>query len=103
MPRTTSIRIPAALMVASAPLLLVSPSVLAAECVGPDSPADCTPVASPAPSVIPDPAPAAEPDPADSPASSVVVLDADQMDALVWIGGAVLAVSIASLVGSWSR
>jgi hypothetical protein len=99
-------RLVQALGAAALVVLLGSSYSYAADCTGPDDPDPlCTPVASPSPSVTPDPAPSVTPDPAPSisadPAS--VVLGADQFDALVWMGGALLMVSIVGVVGSWSR
>ncbi|MGV1037948.1 MAG: hypothetical protein ACOYD0_13120 [Candidatus Nanopelagicales bacterium] len=90
---------------------------LAEDCVGPDDPPGCV---TPAPTVTPDPTPSAtvSPDPTPEPTGSVspspavsvtpdavtvTTLDPDQFDAFLWVGGALLAVSLIGLVGSWSR
>lgn len=89
----------------------------AEDCIGPDDPVGCV---TPSPTVEPDPTPSAtvSPDPTPEPSGSVspspavsvtpdavtvTTLDPEQFDAFLWIGGAVLAVSLAGLVGSWSR
>lgn len=74
----------------------------AVDCVGPDDPPGCTPVVTPSPTPTPTPTPT--PSPSVTPDSvTVVQLDEDQLDLLVWIGGAMLLLGTASLVGSWSR
>lgn len=78
----------------------------AVDCVGPDDPPGCV---TPAPSVTPDPTPSVSPDPVPSASASAsavpqeVVLSADQFDAVLWVGGALLAVTLVGVVGSWSR
>lgn len=84
-------------------LLLGSSYSFAADCTGPTDPDPlCTPVASPAPSVTADP-PAPSPTPSVAADPATVVLGEDQFAALLWIGGAVLAVSLVGVVGSWAK
>lgn len=97
-------RVGSALGASALVILLGSSYSFAAECTGPDDPdPTCTP--APTSSVTPDPVPSVAPDPAASVAAdpATVQLDAGQFDALLWVGGAVLMVSIVGVVGSWSR
>jgi hypothetical protein len=99
-------RLVAALGASLLVVLLGSSYSYAADCVGPDDPPGCvTPAPSvtpdPAPSVTPDPAPSVTPDPA--PSESVVVLTEAQWGPLIWGMGALLCLSLVSVIGSWSR
>jgi len=81
-------------------------SASAVDCVGPDDPPGCvTPAPSvtpdPAPSVTPDPAPSVTPDPA--PTSVLVVVDDSQFAPVIWGIGALLSLSLVSVIGSWSK
>lgn len=104
-------RIAATLSACVLVLLLGSSYSYAADCVGPDDPPGCV---TPAPSVSPDPVPSVSPDPVPSatpsvvpsdapvPATVVVLTDA-QWAPLIWCGGALLCLSLVSVIGSWSR
>lgn len=71
---------------------LFTSSAYAVDCTVPgvDDPPGCTDP-SPTPSATPDPVP------------TEVVLSADQFDAVFWVLGATLAVSLVGVVGSWSK
>jgi hypothetical protein len=73
-------------------------SASAVDCVGPDDPPGCV---TPAPSVTPDPAPSVTPDPA--PTSVLVVVDDSQYAPVIWGIGALLSLSLVSVIGSWSK
>ena len=57
----------------------------------------------PAAAVEPSPVTIVGPSPLPVVVEGPVTVDADQFDILVWIGGALLMVSIARLVHGWSR
>ena len=101
------LRVASGLMLTLACVVFGDAASYAADCVGPDDPPGCTPVASvspsPAPSVSPDPAPSVTPDPAPSASAVVVVLDDGQYGPLLWGIGLIGCISIASLIGSWSK